>query len=42
MNDLVKEAIRAEKAMNQALKEEKAKSGKRHLTSKLAVVADKI
>ena len=42
MNDLVKEALRAEKVMNQALKEEKAKPGKQHLTPKLTVVADKI
>lgn len=42
MNDLVKEALRAEKAMNQALKEEKAKPKKQRLTPKVTVVADKI
>lgn len=42
MNDLVKEALRAEKAMNEALKEEKAKPKKQRLTPKVTVVADKI
>ena len=42
MNDAVKEALRAEKAMNEALKEGKAKQKKSRSKVKPSVVADKI
>ena len=42
MNDAVKEGLRAEGAMNEALKEEKLKPKKQRLTPKVSVVADKI
>ncbi|MEM9276679.1 MAG: hypothetical protein AAGA80_27625 [Cyanobacteria bacterium P01_F01_bin.143] len=41
MKDSIKEALRAEKAMNQALKDQQAKSKKPRSTSKVTVVAKK-
>ncbi|MEM6816710.1 MAG: hypothetical protein AAF600_20365 [Bacteroidota bacterium] len=42
MKDSIKEALRAGKAMNQALKDQQAKSKKQRSTSKVTVVAEKI
>ena len=42
MKDSIKEALRAEKAMNQALKDQQTKPKKQRSTSKVSVVTEKI
>ncbi|MEM9078823.1 MAG: hypothetical protein AAGC43_17415 [Bacteroidota bacterium] len=42
MKDAVKEALRAEKAMNQALKDQQSKVREKPAASKVSVVAEKI